>query len=172
LTISLTSRLGHFFRNASIDTTLASPAGSAGFSARWPDFAGAGADGGFAGAVFAGAGAGAERHRWIGEACDRIEGHDQAFGLAGEMEAHFESVLGDDEVPELVLQDDRHLVGKAAPDRGRRDDAGRLGLERDVEVMVADQPRARGVGEHSAHHGAQRVLHQKVVADEVGRHQE
>src|SRR5271169_3018054 len=54
------SRLGYFFRNASIDTTLASPAGSAGFSAFWPDFAGAGPDGGFADAVFAGAGAGAD----------------------------------------------------------------------------------------------------------------
>src|SRR5271163_4980915 len=52
--------LGYFFRKASIDTTLASPAGSAGFSARWPDFAGAGADGGFADTVFAGAGAGAD----------------------------------------------------------------------------------------------------------------
>src|SRR5271163_331462 len=54
--------LGYFLRNASIDTTLASLAGSAGFSAfsaRWPDFAGAGPGGGFAGAVFAGAAGGA-----------------------------------------------------------------------------------------------------------------
>src|SRR5271169_6085056 len=52
--------LGYFFRKASIDTTLASPAGSAGFSARWPDFAGAGPDGGFADTVFVSAGAGAD----------------------------------------------------------------------------------------------------------------
>ena len=114
----------------------------------------------------------AERHRRIGEAGDRIERHDQSFGLAGEVEVHFERVLGDHQVPELMLQDDRHLVGKAALDRGRNDDPRRVGLERDVEVMVADEAGARSVGEHLAHHGAQRVLHQEVVANEVGRHEE
>ena len=69
-----------------------------------------------------------------------------------------------------MLKDDRHLVGKPALDRGRNDDSWRLGLERDVEVMVSNQARARGVGEHLAHYGAQRVLHQKIVANEVGRH--
>src|SRR5271168_5551550 len=54
------SRLGHFFRNASIDTTLVSLAGSAAFSAFWTDLAGAGWGAGFADAVFAGAGAGAD----------------------------------------------------------------------------------------------------------------
>ncbi len=70
-----------------------------------------------------------------------------------------------------MLENDRHLVGKAALDRCRRDDAGRLGLERDVEMMVADEPGPRGVGKNLAYHGAQRVLHQEVVADEIGRHE-
>src|SRR5271165_4511749 len=49
--------LCYFLRKASIDTTFASPAGSAGFSARCADFAAAtGWAGGFAGAGFAGAG--------------------------------------------------------------------------------------------------------------------
>ena len=71
-----------------------------------------------------------------------------------------------------MLEDDRHLVGEAALDRGRRDDARRLGLERDIEMVLADEPVARRVGKDLAHHGAQSVLHQKVVADEIGRHEE
>ena len=183
--------LGYFFRKASIDTTLASPAGSAGFSARWPDFAGAGPDGGFADAVFAGAGAsdscisavaagsGARGSSLKPNGTDgsvkpviESKGTINRSGLREKLRFDFERVLGDHEVPELVLEDDRHLVGKAALDRGRNDDSWRLGLERDLEVMVANEPRARGVGEHLAHDGAQRVLHQEVVADEVGRHEE
>ena len=39
-------------------------------------------------------------------------------------------------------------------------------------MMLADEPVARRVGKDLAHHGAKRVLHQKVVADEIGRHEE
>ena len=48
---------------------------------------------------------------------------------------------------------------------------GRLGLEGDVEMMIAGKAGARRVGQHLAHDGAQRVLDEKVVADEVGRHE-
>ena len=57
-----------------------------------------------------------------------------------------EGVLRDDKIPELVLQNDRHLVGEAALDRGRHDHARRLGLEGDVEMVLADQACAGRVG--------------------------
>ena len=183
-------------RKASIDTTFASPRGlrrllrrAGETSAPDAGWVGGLTEAGLAGpalGAFSSSSAGArlgrlrharlelepERNRRIGEAGDRIERHDQSLGLAGKVQADLERVLGDDEVPELVLEDDRHLVGEALPDRGRRDHARRLGLERDIEMVVADEPVARRVGKDLAHHGAQRVLHQKVVADEIGRHGE
>ena len=62
--------------------------------------------------------------------------------------------------------------GKRCLTAGGATDARSLGLESDVEMVLAGEPVARRVGKDLAHHGAQRVLHQKVVADEIGRHEE
>ena len=47
---------------------------------------------------------------------------------------------------------------------------GMLGLEGDVEMVLARKPLARGVRQHPSHHRAQRILRQKVVADVIGGH--
>ena len=47
----------------------------------------------------------------VEEHLDRGERHDQPLGNAVEGELHLEAVVGDGQVPEAVLQHDRHLVG-------------------------------------------------------------
>ena len=53
----------------------------------------------------------AELHRRIEEAFDRRERNGQALRDAAERQADLEALLGHDQVPELVLQDDGHLLG-------------------------------------------------------------
>ena len=77
----------------------------------------------------------------------------------------------DSEIPELVLENDRHFLGIALFYGSGEPNARGMGFERNVEVMVAAKPVARGVGENPSHHRAQRVLNQKVVPDEVGAHE-
>ncbi len=91
-------------------------------------------------------------------------------GLREKLRLTEKASLVDFEVPELVLQDDRHLVGIALQHRRRDDHARRLGLERDVEMMLARQAVARRVAKHLAHHRAQRFLNQQIVTDVVGGH--
>ena len=42
------------------------------------------------------------------------------------------------------------------------------GVEGDEEMMVAGQAFLGGVGQHAAHHAAQRLLGQEVVTDMIG----
>ena len=76
--------------------------------------------------------------------------------------------FADLQIPELVLQDDRHLVGILLAQAIRHAHAGARGIERDVEMMVARQALLGGVGQHLAHDAAQGLLGQKIVTDVVG----
>src|SRR5476651_2225583 len=71
-------------------------------------------------------------------------------------------------MPELVLQNDGHLfrVLRAQPVGNAH--AVAVGVERDEEMVVARQAFLGGVAEYAAHHAAQRLLGQKIVADLVG----
>src|SRR5262245_55255943 len=53
----------------------------------------------------------AELDRRIEEAFDRGKRHGHSFGYAAEGHADLETGLGYFKIPELVLQDDRHLLG-------------------------------------------------------------
>ena len=70
----------------------------------------------------------AELHRRIEEALDGGERDEQPLRNAVERQADLEGVLGDRQVPELVLEDDRHLLRilRAQPRRDRARPAARV----------------------------------------------
>ena len=74
------------------------------------------------------------------------------------------------QIPELVLQHDGHFFRILLAHARGELHAGRAGVERDIEMMLARQPGFRRIGEHAAHHRAQRLLGQQIVADVVDRH--
>src|SRR3954471_1480588 len=78
----------------------------------------------------------------IDEAGDGGKGDDQPRRRLVEREADLEPVLADLEVPEAVLDDDGHLVREAFGQVARYVDARRMGLERDVEMVLAGQDAA------------------------------
>ena len=82
----------------------------------------------------------------------------QPFRDAVEGEPDLEIVLGDLEVPELVLEDDRHLLRIARLEAGRYLHALGAGIEGDEEVVLAGKPLGGGFGEHRADDTPQGVL--------------
>jgi histidine triad (HIT) family protein len=75
------------------------------------------------------------------------------------------------QVPEAVLDDDRHLVGKALGEMLGDVDARRAGLEGDVEMMLAGKPPGLlDLAQHPPDHRAQRLLDDLVIGNQaVGR---
>ena len=73
--------------------------------------------------------------------------HEQPLGHAREGEADLEGVLGDAEVPELVLEDDGHVLRVLLAKRLLHAHARGLGAERDVEMVLAHQPVPGRVGQ-------------------------
>src|SRR3546814_9549573 len=77
-------------------------------------------------------------------------------------------ILFDGQVPEAILEDDRHLVGIFGDQMARNRDAGRLRLEGDIEMMLAGQAvAAHDLRQHAADHGAQRILHDFVIGNQA-----
>src|SRR6185437_6037430 len=109
-----------------------------------------------------------ELHRRVEEALDRLERHAELLRHAAERKADRETGFVDLEIPELVLQDDGHLLGVLRLDPVGQAHALGAGVERDVEVVLAGQTLLRRVGQHVAHDAAQRLLGEKIVADVVG----
>jgi hypothetical protein len=67
-----------------------------------------------------------------------------------------------------MLQDDCHLVRVLAAQPLRELHAFGLGIERDVEVVVAHQTLLCGFRQNVANDAAQGLLGQKVVANVIG----
>ena len=97
----------------------------------------------------------AELHRRIEERRHRLERHHQPLRHAAERQADFETVVADDQIPELVLQDDRHRLRILRAHALRQPHARRRGGERDLEMVLAGQAVLGRVREHGAHHAAQ-----------------
>lgn len=112
-----------------------------------------------------------EIHRRIVEAGDRGKGDAQLCGSLIEAQSYLEPVLADLEIPESILNDNRHFVGKPVGKMLRHLDAGGGGLEGDVKMMLSGKPSRRlDLAKYSAHHGAQRFLDDLVIRDQtVGR---
>ena len=109
----------------------------------------------------------AEIDRRIDEIGHRGEGHDQGRRHAAEAEADRKLLIVDLEVPEAVLDDDRHLVGEALDQMLGDRNARHAGLEGDVEMMAARQPAALlHLAQHPADDVAQGLLHDLVVRNQ------
>src|SRR5690606_22919728 len=78
-----------------------------------------------------------EVDRRVDEGRDCREGNLQLGRDLVEAQSDLEAVIVDRQIPELVLQDDRHLVREALAQMLRYMHVGRAGLEGDVEMVVA-----------------------------------
>ena len=111
-----------------------------------------------------------ELHRRIDEGLHGAERNEQPFRHAVEGQADLEGMLGDREIPELVLEDDRHILRILVHQPRRNPDARRLGGEGDVEMVLAGKAGLGHFGEHFAQDAAKRVLREDVISDQVFRH--
>jgi hypothetical protein len=92
----------------------------------------------------------AELHRRIEEALDRSEGNHEPLGNAAEREADLETIFRHHQIPELMLQDNRHLFRILREQPRRQFDAFGSGQERDVEMMLSGKAMFRSIGQHAA----------------------
>ena len=111
-----------------------------------------------------------ELDRRIVERRHRLERYSDAFGYAAERQAHFEGLLGHREVPELMLQDDGHVLRILRPHAFGKPHAGRRGAEGDLEMMLAGKAILGDVGKHRAHDAAQGRLREDIVANVIEGH--
>src|SRR5262249_16713434 len=102
----------------------------------------------------------------------RLEWYPEALGYSIERQPDLELLLGDDQIPELVLQNDRHLLRILLAQARRYPHAGRARVERDVEMVLAREPILGRVAQHALHDAAQRLVGQEIVADMVGGHED
>jgi hypothetical protein len=109
-----------------------------------------------------------EIDRRVDEGGHRRERNHQPRRHLIERQADLEAVVQHAQIPEPVLDDDRHLVGKALRQVARNLDPRSRGLEGDVEVMTARQPAALlDDRQHAADHRAQRFLDDFVVGNQA-----
>ncbi|KAK0363614.1 hypothetical protein LTR94_014342 [Friedmanniomyces endolithicus] len=104
----------------------------------------------------------------IDEGGDRAEGNDQMGRDLVEGQADLEMAVADLEIPELVLEDDGHLVRETFRQMLGDIHPGGMGLERDVEMMRARQ--AAGLlhfAQHAADDRAQGLLHDFVIGNQA-----
>src|SRR5262249_34326528 len=98
------------------------------------------------------------------------ERHAEPFRNATKRHADLETLLVDSQVPELVLEHDRHLGRELGQKPWRHAHALSLRIEGDVEMVLARQPVLGGIVEHRAHHATQRLLRKQIVADVIDGH--
>ena len=108
-----------------------------------------------------------ELRRRVREGHEGGEGHVEPLRHSAEAQRHREGVLADREVPVLVLQDDRHLVGMARVQAGRDRDSRVRGPEGQVEVVLAREPLARRQAQRLAGHVAERLPDEPRVVERV-----
>src|SRR5581483_10016480 len=112
-----------------------------------------------------------ELRRRIVERLDRAERHDQALRNVGERELHLEAVVRHLQVPELVLQDDGHLLGILLLEPfGHRDALGAR-IKGDVQMVLAGQALALHPRQYLTHDAPQSILREKIVSDLVLCHE-
>src|SRR5215213_7568940 len=89
--------------------------------------------------------------RPVVELGDRRERHPQGRRHSAERQADGEHVVLDLQIPEAVLDDDRHLVGKAFDQMLGDRHSRQAGLEGDVEMVAArKRPRLLDLAKHPA----------------------
>ena len=79
-------------------------------------------------------------------------------------------IFGDLQTPELVLKHDGHFIGILLNQKIGNVDAGKFGLEGEIEMMRTDKPLFRDAAQRLAHDGTQRVVRQSLIPDVVLAH--
>ena len=102
---------------------------------------------------------------WIGR---EIEGAEYKPAEIAYFRNILEGVLADLQIPELMLEHDRHFFRKLRAQPVGNAQARRARVEGDEEMMLAGQAVAGNVGEHLADDAAQRVLCEQIVTDKIG----
>ena len=111
-----------------------------------------------------------ELHGRIVERRERLERHGNAFRHAAERQADLEGLIADGEIPELMLQDDRHFARVLRAHAIGKPHARRHRAERNLEMMIAGQAVLGGIRQNGAHDAAQGGLRQDVVANVISGH--
>src|SRR5262249_46287058 len=93
---------------------------------------------------------------------------DKLFRNAAERQADLEAVFMHHQVPELVLQDDGHLLRVLRHQARRQLHPFCLGQERNVEMMIAGQTALGRVVEHPTKHSAHRIARKDIISDVIG----
>src|SRR6185503_7236434 len=96
----------------------------------------------------------AELHRGIKKAIDGFKRHREALWNSTERKSYLEFVFTDFQIPELMLEDDGHLVRVLRAQPVRHVHTVGFCVERYVEMMVPRQAFLGRVGEHAADHAA------------------
>jgi hypothetical protein len=99
------------------------------------------------------------------------EGHHQPLRHGGEGELHLEALVRHRQVPELILEDDGHLLRILLLEPLGDGNAVGDGIEGDVEMVLAREPVALDLGQHVTNHAAQGGLSEKVVSQFVVCHE-
>ena len=111
-----------------------------------------------------------ELGRRVVEGLDRLERHHESLRHAAEGELHLETLIRHLQVPELVLQDDGHLVRILFLEALRDHNPLCSGIEGDVEMVLAGKAAPLHEREDLADHPAQSLLGEEIVSDVVFRH--
>src|SRR5436190_22526092 len=108
----------------------------------------------------------AEIDRGIDEVGHRGKRNHKGRWHAAEAQPNRKAMILDLQIPEAVLDDDRHLVRKALRQMLGDRNARHLGLEGDVEMVPARKAATLlDLMQYAADHIAQRLLHDLVVGD-------
>ena len=99
-----------------------------------------------------------------------ITRHDERFGLVVKAQADLESRFTDLQIPELILEHDGHVVGILVEQALADADAGRLGHERDEEMVLAGEAGLGDFGHDLSHDAARRFLQKDVVSNVILSH--
>ncbi len=84
-----------------------------------------------------------------------------------ERQADFEMRSLDLQIPIFMLENDGHFVRKPLVQMRGDHHTGCLGLECDVEMMVAGQAVQRDIAKHAAYDCAQGLLHDIVIGNQA-----
>ncbi len=112
----------------------------------------------------------AEIHRRVGEGDERVVRDAQMLVHLVEAELDVEPLVVGDQPPELMLEDDRHLLRILLMQPVGDLHVGVVGAEGYVEMVVARQSTLGGTLERLAHDGAHRLFHHVVIAEQILAH--
>ena len=105
----------------------------------------------------------AEIDRRVAERGQGRERNAQMLGSAPEIERHAEALVVNLQIPELMLQDDRHFVRILGAQFGRQPNAFRRCPERDVKMVVPRQPVPGGVQQRLMNDAPQGILDPLII---------